>query len=69
MTFTSQIIVNHLKKLRMIHLPNPNLIYHFFNENKVDLAFKFGEELFPPSLSLSFLSMLFYSHAYILISI
>ena len=47
-TFTFQILVLRPNKLRMICLPNLSLIYHFFHENRVDLMFTFGRELFPP---------------------
>ena len=46
--FTLRIIVDHPKTLRIISLPNLNLIGHFFHKNRVELILKFGGELFPP---------------------
>ena len=48
LALTYRIIMDDPNKLRMILLSNPNLIYHFFHENRVDLVFNFSGELFPP---------------------
>ena len=48
LTFSLRIHVDHPKKFRMIPLLNSNHIYRLFHENRVDLVFNFGGELFPP---------------------